>query len=177
MFKNPKSVPFLLSCCCRCCHSDGRRHGPTVDGEGRGGVGVKGFETLAFGPGTSPLLSLDPTLFLFIGPTAVTSYAHHGAGAGARVSVPHSLPFSLPRSVAQSLVQCGCRAQAVVGRRGGGRRGARTNPFLPFPPERERGFNPLICFFSFSFSPFFDSRRSVFGIPSLVRIPNSKPNR
>jgi len=69
MFKNPKFVPLLLSsCCCRCCYSGGRRHGPIVDGDGRGGVGVDNFETLAFGPDTSPSLSLDPSSFSSPGP-------------------------------------------------------------------------------------------------------------
>ena len=77
--------------------------GPIVDGNGRGGMGVEGFETLAFGPNTLLLLSLDPSLFLFIGSVAVTGCAHRGSGVAIVVAIADS-PLSLPRSVALSPV-------------------------------------------------------------------------
>ena len=63
--------------------------------------GVEGFETLAFGLGTSLLLSFDPSLFLFTGPAVVTGYVHRGVSVVVTVAdSPLSLsPISLWRSV------------------------------------------------------------------------------
>ena len=98
--------------------------------------GVEGFQTLAFGPSTSPWHLLDPSLSPFAGPRSWPA-AHRGTDA-----VAGRRSLSLPPSLSLSLYTwCG------------GRGGRAELPECPLPFlvffSRERGIAPFFISFSF----------------------------
>ena len=140
--------------------------------------GLRCFETLAFGPGTSPLLSLDPTLFLLTRPTVVTSYAHHSTStdvADSPLSISLTQSLSLWCSVVVgdgSRLRLRCEPEwrrhrhrrastlSLSSLRGGspgrGSTGRQNRPpFFRFLLKEKGASTPLFAFFSFSFSLFF----------------------